>query len=71
MLVYALDETEGKDPPEELNAFASYQGHWSPDWLQRTVRNAAVRDRIRVDFKILFPLMPALLPWLAALANGR
>ena len=53
MLVYALDETEGKDLPEELNSFASYQGQWNPDWLQRTVRNAAVRDRIRVNFKIL------------------
>ncbi len=53
MLVYALDETEGKDLPEELNSFASYQGQWNPDWLQRTVRNAALRDRIRVEFKIL------------------
>ena len=53
MLVYALDETEGKDPPEELKCFAAYQGQWNPDWLRRTVENAAVRDRIRVDFKIL------------------
>ncbi|MGA7558975.1 MAG: ImmA/IrrE family metallo-endopeptidase [Terriglobales bacterium] len=53
MLVYALDETEGKDVPEELKSFAAYQGQWNPDWLQRTVQNAAVRDRIRVDFKIL------------------
>jgi len=53
MLVYALDETEGKDLPKELENFASYQGEWKPDWLERTVQNAAVRDRIRVDFKIL------------------
>jgi hypothetical protein len=51
-MVYALDETEGKDLPEELNSFASYQGQSNPDWLQRMVRNAAVRDRIRVDFKV-------------------
>jgi hypothetical protein len=53
MLVYGLDETEGKDLPKELKSFATYQGQWKPDWLQRTVQNAAVRDRIRVDFKIL------------------
>ena len=53
MLVYALDETEGKDLPKELENVASYQGEWKPDWLERTVQNAAVRDRIRVDFKIL------------------
>jgi hypothetical protein len=53
MLVYALDETEGKDVPEELKSFGAFQGQWNPDWLQRTVQNAAVRDRIRVDFKIL------------------
>jgi hypothetical protein len=53
MLVYALDETEGKDLPEELKSFATYQGEWRPNWLLRTVQNAAVRDRIRVDFKIL------------------
>ncbi len=53
ILVYALDETEGKDLPRELQSFATYQGEWNPDWLKRTVENAAVRDRIRVDFKIL------------------
>jgi hypothetical protein len=53
MLVFALDETEGRDLPEELKSFAPYQGQWNPDWLQRTVQNAAERDRIRVDFKIL------------------
>ena len=53
MLVYALDETEGKNLPKELKSLATYQGQWKPDWLQRTVRNAAFRNRIRVDFKIL------------------
>src|ERR1019366_8753750 len=52
MLVYALDQTEGPDPlPEELNKFARIEGQWTPDWLHRTVRNAAIHDRIRVDFK--------------------
>jgi hypothetical protein len=53
MLVYALDETEGKDLPKELQSFATCEGQWKPDWLKRTVENAAVRDRIRVDFKLL------------------
>jgi hypothetical protein len=53
MLVYALDETEGKDLPKELKSFATFQGQWNPDWLPRTVMNAAIRDRIHVDFKIL------------------
>jgi len=53
MLVYALDQTEGKDLPEELKNFATYQGQWNPDWLQCAVQNAAIRDRIRVDFKNL------------------
>jgi hypothetical protein len=53
MLVYALDQTEGKKLPEELENFATYQGEWNPDWLQRTVQNAAIHDRIRVAFKVL------------------
>jgi hypothetical protein len=53
MLVYALDETEGKDVPKELKNFAVHQGEWKSDWLRHTVQNAAVRDRIRVDFKVL------------------
>jgi hypothetical protein len=51
MLVYDLDSTDGPNPPTELNDFAHFQGTWNPDWLQRTVHNAAVHDRIRVDFK--------------------
>jgi hypothetical protein len=53
MLVYALDETDGKDLPKELTGFATYQGQWKPDLLKLAIRNAAVRDRIRVDFKTL------------------
>jgi hypothetical protein len=53
MLVYALDETEGKDVPEELKAFGAYHGQWNSVWLERTVENASRRDRIYVDFKTL------------------
>jgi hypothetical protein len=53
MLVYSLDETEGRDLPEELKKFARFEGEWNPDWLHRTIQNAATHDRIRVDFKTL------------------
>lgn len=54
MLVYALDQTEGPEAlPEELNKFSHFEGQWTRDWLHRTVRNAEVHDRIRVDFKTL------------------
>ena len=53
MLVYALDETEGKELPNGLKNLATYQGEWNPNWLRLTQKNAEVRDRIRVDFKML------------------
>ncbi|MBI3372701.1 MAG: hypothetical protein HY017_13230 [Betaproteobacteria bacterium] len=53
MLVYDLDQTEGGPLPEELDRFASFEGHWNESWLSTTVENAAQRDRIRVDFKTL------------------
>jgi hypothetical protein len=53
MLVYDLDSTDGPSLPRELNDFAHFQGSWNPSWLQRTIDNAAVHDRIRVDFKTL------------------
>src|ERR1019366_4666821 len=53
MLVYDLDSTDGPNLPTELNDFAHFQGTWDPGWLQRTVHNAAVHDRIRVEFKKL------------------
>ncbi len=54
MLVYELDQTEGKELPEELSRFARFEGDsWNPQWLSRTVENAKVRDRIRIDFKKL------------------
>jgi len=53
MLVYDLDQTEGEPPPEELSRFARFEGEWKPDWLQRTVKNAIIHDRIRVQFRYL------------------
>ncbi len=54
MLVYDLDQTEGAQVPEELSKFARFEGGaWDSTWLHRTVENAAVHDRIRVDFKSL------------------
>jgi len=53
MLVYDLDQTEGKPLPKEVTEFAKFEGAWKPEWLGRMVENARVHDRIRVDFKTL------------------
>ena len=53
MLVYALDDTEGADLPDELRDFASCTGPWDPGWLERMLNNAGQRDRIQVQFKDL------------------
>jgi hypothetical protein len=52
MLVYDLDQTEGRDLPDELAQFAKFQGEWRPEWLNRMVENAA-RYRVLVQFKPL------------------
>ncbi len=52
MLVYDLDQTEGTQLPEDLVAFATFEGQWEPSWLTRTMENAE-RHFIRVDFKTL------------------
>ena len=55
MLVYDLDQTDGKELPAELSRFARFEGEsFNPDWLHRTVENAKIRDRIRIDFKTPF-----------------
>jgi hypothetical protein len=48
-----LDQTEGPDLPEELSKFASFAGEWKDEYLERTLGNAAKRDKIRIDFKRL------------------
>jgi len=53
MLVYDLDQTEGKPAPKEITEFAKFDGAWKSEWLVRMVENAIVHDKIRVDFKTL------------------
>jgi hypothetical protein len=52
MLVYALDQTAGKDVPKKLLEFAHFEGDWQPKWLANLVKNAQ-QHRIGVAFKEL------------------
>jgi hypothetical protein len=52
MLVYDLDQTYGRDLPNQLARFAQFEGQWEHRWLERLVENAR-RHQIRVDFKNL------------------
>ena len=52
MLVYALDQTVGKEVPKQLLEFAHFEGEWQPKWLANLVENAS-RHRIGVAFKEL------------------
>jgi len=52
MVVYDLDQTEGKPVPEEIRKFGQFKGDYKPDWLERMVENAK-GHRIKVDFKTL------------------
>lgn len=52
MLVYALDQTAGKEVPKQLLEFARFLGDWNPKWLANLVENAS-RHRIGVAFKEL------------------
>jgi hypothetical protein len=52
MLVYDVDQTEGKELPAELEKFAHFRGDWHPDWVRRMIENAARRG-IRIQFKKL------------------
>lgn len=53
MLVYDLDQTSGAPVPEHLKNFAHFDGEWDRGTLQLTLRNAQIRDKIRVDAKPL------------------
>jgi hypothetical protein len=53
MLVYDLDQTEGEPVPAELRNFSRFRGEWDSALLQRTIENAAIHDRIRVQFETL------------------
>jgi hypothetical protein len=52
MLVYDLDQTEGKALPQELTQFAQFDGTWREEWMTRLLENAQ-RLGIRIDFKLL------------------
>jgi hypothetical protein len=52
LLVYDVDQTEGKDLPEELTNFATFKGKWNPKWLSLLIDNSK-KYGIRVDFKTL------------------
>ena len=52
MLVYDLDDTEGKELPAEIRNFAKAEGEWKPHLLELVLANAE-RDRILVQFKEL------------------
>ena len=52
MLVYDVDQTEGAPLPEHLTEFATFEGAFEPEWLERMTKNAG-SYRIRVDFKTL------------------
>ena len=52
MLVYDLDDTEGKELPEEIRNFTKAEGEWNPRVLELVLANAE-RDQILVQFKEL------------------
>ena len=52
MLVYDVDQTEGKALPEAYDQFAQFEGEWSAKWLDNLTKNA-LRHKIRVDYKTL------------------
>ena len=53
MLVYDLDQTEGKPLPKEITEFEKFEGEWRSESLARLVKNAELHDKIRVNFKTL------------------
>jgi len=40
MLVYDVDQTEGAPLPEHLTEFATFEGAFEPEWLERMTENA-------------------------------
>lgn len=50
MLVYDLDETEGKELPQKIKDFAQFEGEWNSKWLTNMIDNAK-KYMIRIDFK--------------------
>lgn len=52
MLVYDVDQTEGKDLPKSYNEFAKFYGEWDDKWIEKLTENAN-RHKIRIDYKTL------------------
>ena len=52
MLVYDIDQTEGKDLPAKLNNFGRFYGEWDVGWIEKLTENAN-RYKIRIDYKTL------------------
>ena len=50
MLVYSIDETEGKELPQGLKDFAHFEGEWNSKWINNLIKNAQ-KYMIRIDFK--------------------
>ncbi len=40
MLVYDIDQTEGKDLPAKLNNFGRFYGEWDVGWIEKLTENA-------------------------------
>ncbi len=53
ILVYDLDQTEGKNLPQELQEFVRFEGISDPSILKHLIENAETRDLIKIDFKTL------------------
>jgi hypothetical protein len=52
LLVYDVDQTEGKELPKELKKFAKFEGEWRESWLTQMISNAN-KYAINVQFKEL------------------
>ncbi|SEM70966.1 protein of unknown function [Syntrophus gentianae] len=52
MLVYDVDQTEGKDLPVSYKDFAKFQGEWDDKSIEKLTENAN-RHKIRIDYKTL------------------
>lgn len=52
MLVYDVDQTEGKDLPKSYTEFSKFHGEWDDKWIRKLTENTT-RHRIRIDYKTL------------------
>jgi len=52
MLVYDVDQTEGRELPKRLKDFGKFYGEWNVNCLEKLTENAN-RYKIRIDYKTL------------------